>query len=487
MFRRVAVFDGGCTLEAAEAVAASRPWTASRRSWTRVCSSGVTVPRRAALRACSRPFASMRWSSSNRVGDADRIATRTRAYSCALAEQAEPELIGRSRWSGSRGSTRSARTCARRWHGHFARVRPTRSACGWPALWRYWDSRGDLAEGERWLERALAAGGDVEPGDPRSSCSMSRACSRAGAATWNAPRRFSRKASRSARERATCRGIASALVNLGNIAFDLAQYERAASLYQESLELTAAWATATARRSPSTTWASRRASWANWNGRWRCTRRAWRCAASWATRRVPPRRSKTSGARRSSRATIARAAGLLREALLLWRELRDRSPIAADTGRHGPRRGDARREVRAARLWGAAESMRTRYGTPMPPHRRARYAAAVADARARLSAPLFEDAWAAGAALSTGRGHRLCARRRRHRPAPQAAHPLSPREQEVADLIARGLTSKEIAAQLVVSEKTVDTHADHIRQKLGLRSRAEIAIWVTTRGSSSGP
>ena len=69
----------------------------------------------------------------------------------------------------------------------------------------------------------------------------------------------------------------------------------------------------------------------------------------------------------------------------------------------------------------------------------------------------------------------------------QAPHPLSPREQEVAELIARGLTSREIAAHLVVSEKTVDTHADHIRQKLGLRSRAEIAIWVTTRGSSSGP
>jgi len=68
---------------------------------------------------------------------------------------------------------------------------------------------------------------------------------------------------------------------------------------------------------------------------------------------------------------------------------------------------------------------------------------------------------------------------------PQASHPLSPREQEVADLIARGLTSKEIAEQLVVSEKTVDTHADHIRQKLGLRSRAEIAIWVTTRATSA--
>jgi DNA-binding NarL/FixJ family response regulator len=69
----------------------------------------------------------------------------------------------------------------------------------------------------------------------------------------------------------------------------------------------------------------------------------------------------------------------------------------------------------------------------------------------------------------------------------QAPHPLSPREHEVAELIARGLTSKEIAAQLVVSEKTVDTHADHIRQKLGLRSRAEIATWMATRASFGTP
>jgi non-specific serine/threonine protein kinase len=137
--------------------------------------------------------------------------------------------------------------------------------------------------------------------------------------------------------------------------------------------------------------------------------------------------------------------------------------------------------VRAARVWGAAEAMRTRFGTPMPLHRRARYAAAVADIRARLSAPLFDEAWAAGAALSTEAAidYALAADDVDRTP---ASHPLSPREQEVADLIARGLTSREIAAQLVVSEKTVDTHADHIRQKLGLRSRAEIAIWVTTRG-----
>ena len=55
---------------------------------------------------------------------------------------------------------------------------------------------------------------------------------------------------------------------------------------------------------------------------------------------------------------------------------------------------------------------------------------------------------------------------------------LSAREVEVAALIARGRTSREIAETLVISEKTADSHADHIRTKLGARSRAEIAAWA---------
>jgi non-specific serine/threonine protein kinase len=56
------------------------------------------------------------------------------------------------------------------------------------------------------------------------------------------------------------------------------------------------------------------------------------------------------------------------------------------------------------------------------------------------------------------------------------------REREVAGLVARGLTSREIAARLVVGERTVETHVDHIRAKLGVRSRAQIAAWAVERG-----
>ncbi|MBV9578397.1 MAG: hypothetical protein JO057_07405 [Chloroflexi bacterium] len=60
---------------------------------------------------------------------------------------------------------------------------------------------------------------------------------------------------------------------------------------------------------------------------------------------------------------------------------------------------------------------------------------------------------------------------------------LTPREQEVAALIARGLSSREIAEALVISVRTADSHADHIRDKLGLRTRAQIASWATANAA----
>jgi len=49
----------------------------------------------------------------------------------------------------------------------------------------------------------------------------------------------------------------------------------------------------------------------------------------------------------------------------------------------------------------------------------------------------------------------------------------------VAALVARGLTSKAIAADLYLSERTVETHVQHILTKLGLANRTQIATWMT--------
>lgn len=58
---------------------------------------------------------------------------------------------------------------------------------------------------------------------------------------------------------------------------------------------------------------------------------------------------------------------------------------------------------------------------------------------------------------------------------------LTRRESEIAELVALGLTNKQIAAKLVIAQRTADAHVQNILTKLGFNSRAQIAAWVTTR------
>ncbi len=59
---------------------------------------------------------------------------------------------------------------------------------------------------------------------------------------------------------------------------------------------------------------------------------------------------------------------------------------------------------------------------------------------------------------------------------------LTARECEVAALIARGRSNREIASDLVLSERTVEHHVGNILSKLGLNSRAQVAIWAVEKG-----
>jgi DNA-binding NarL/FixJ family response regulator len=59
--------------------------------------------------------------------------------------------------------------------------------------------------------------------------------------------------------------------------------------------------------------------------------------------------------------------------------------------------------------------------------------------------------------------------------------PLTRREWEICLPVAEGLTNKEIASRLFITEAAVDSHLAHVREKLGFHSRAEISRWVTER------
>jgi predicted ATPase/DNA-binding CsgD family transcriptional regulator len=63
--------------------------------------------------------------------------------------------------------------------------------------------------------------------------------------------------------------------------------------------------------------------------------------------------------------------------------------------------------------------------------------------------------------------------------------PLTPREQEIAELVTQGLTNKQIAARLVISQRTAEGHVENILTKLGFTNRAQISRWITERGGTT--
>ncbi|EME61700.1 ATP-binding protein [Amycolatopsis decaplanina] len=70
---------------------------------------------------------------------------------------------------------------------------------------------------------------------------------------------------------------------------------------------------------------------------------------------------------------------------------------------------------------------------------------------------------------------------------PAVLPPLTPRESEIARLVAAGLSNREIAARLVIARRTVETHLQHISHKLDFVNRTQLAVWVGQRDACRGP
>ncbi len=66
-------------------------------------------------------------------------------------------------------------------------------------------------------------------------------------------------------------------------------------------------------------------------------------------------------------------------------------------------------------------------------------------------------------------------------PATDASATLTRRERQVAALVAAGLSNKEIAAELVISQRTAESHIEHILNKLGVANRTQVAAWVAAQ------
>jgi DNA-binding CsgD family transcriptional regulator len=173
-------------------------------------------------------------------------------------------------------------------------------------------------------------------------------------------------------------------------------------------------------------------------------------------------------------------------------ELGDRGQVAHILEGLGIVAGARGEAGRAARLLGASEALINAIGlrghTYYRPDR-ALYERVEAGARAKLGEAAFE------AALGEGRAIEYALLEEQERksptlvsvpeqkppPAGARAERLTHREQEIALLVGRGLTNRQIAQELSISERTVEKHIGKILKKLGFSSRARIAAWVAHR------
>ena len=356
------------------------------------------------------------------------------------------------------------------------------------ALWRFWYVRGHLSEGREWLTELVALAGP-------SDRSALRASALNGLGTI-ALRQGDHTVARSLYEEtlAICRqlgdqaGIALGLGNLGNVAHDEGDNVAARSLHEDGLII---------------------------------------------SRQLGDQAGIALGLGNlgnvlHDQGDLETARLLHQERLALARELGDQRGIAysiADLGDLARDQGDPEtarllaeeslgicqqlgdlrgiayaleslakvalataRTTHAVLLFGAAGLLREAIGAPLAPKEHGDLQAALVASRVALGDLAFEAAWAEvqSMALQQAVEYALAS----DEPTTTGAVPqedaagsrrpglLTAREREVAVLIARGLTNRQIAEALVISERTADTHVGNILGKLGLATRAQVAAWA---------
>jgi DNA-binding CsgD family transcriptional regulator len=136
----------------------------------------------------------------------------------------------------------------------------------------------------------------------------------------------------------------------------------------------------------------------------------------------------------------------------------------------------------AAKLLGASDTIRTGAGATVMAVLAPYVEMAQESALGALGETRYQAEFEAGrrltrdAAVSLALGEPVAAAPEPHR----RDGALAKREDDVARLVAEGLSNKQIAARLFISERTVDSHVRSILNKLGFNSRAQIAAWMAS-------
>jgi predicted ATPase/DNA-binding CsgD family transcriptional regulator len=501
LLRRLGVFVGGCTVEAArEVCGATQAMIGSliEKSLLRL-ETPEHGEARVRLLEPIRHFAVEHLAASD---EHDEIRERHARHVLDLVEQGTETLSydERQTWLRRLDHDHENLRAALRYSLGWQDAELALRLCG--ALWRFWWARGYLDEGAAWLESALAGADEATlPTQARALQGAARIARERGQYQQAAELcEASLSLFRALGDRA---GEALALNTLANVVGDRGEYPGAQAIYEECLALHR-----------------------------ELEDRAGAARALHNLGSIARARGELAQAERVSRegldlyreagdtwgvaisllllANIAGQGGdpgqaewLGRESLVLRRALGDRLgavrclEILAEMAL---RIGDLER---GARLLGAADSMRQALGYGRPPDEVRQYEQRLEAVRQQLGERSFLAAWEAGRALEADAAVREAlgepSEPTEPHPAPAArvespkldgpspGDVLTQREREVAILLAGGLTNRQIARRLVVTEGTAANYVRRVLLRLGFQNRAQVAAWAVEHGLREPP
>jgi len=266
---------------------------------------------------------------------------------------------------------------------------------------------------------------------------------------WDASANWHRRAERAFRQGGNTQGVAWARHDLGLLALDRGDLGTAATLLRQSLgdfrELHHPWALA----------------WSAWG----------------------------LGTTLSAQGRPAEACPLLAEALQIFADVGDPRGVPQCLEALAHIACEQANFPAAARLIGAAAALRVRLAASAPDAEQARTLAVERVLATALGAEATGQLLAAGRAMAARQAVDLAlavaSGDAPGDPGRAQQVTLTPRERQVAALVASGRTNRQIGRVLGISEKTAEVHLHHVMSKLDVRSRAEVAAWAATQRLSA--
>src|ERR671917_1178288 len=403
LFGRLSVFAGGRTLEAIEEVCDPEGDLVALEGVSSLLDKsllrqeeGVGGEPRFVMLEPVHEYAREKLEES---GEAEKIKRVHAEYFLALAEEAEPRLRGAAQfewlerleaehdnlrtalsWSlGSRDATLGLRLAG--------------------MLSRFWYVGNHLSEGRRWLEEALMKGGEAPP-DTRAKALRGLGNLASELGDQERGRSSLGEALALYRELEDKKGIAESLSNLGRIEMWRGDYDRAKALLEEGLEVA---------RESGDEWTigyalNVRAVWAHDEGDLEGANALWEEALALGREMNDPFDEAAGllnlGIAKMQGGELERAEALLEESLVLHRELGLDRDVAECLEIMAEVAGGLGEERRAARLWGAAGTLRQATYNPWMPSERRLHEPYLSAARSRMEESEWSEAWQEGWAMT---------------------------------------------------------------------------------------